>query len=177
MVHHVKRAEPYGDTRPWQTVSKMPASHARKGWNEARVGAQAMSDSATAIPVNLPSPVCRLGSRRARTGPRATRPLSHAACVCHTAPGKLSQACEGEWTGRRGRAWMKPRGPWKVADGASESEDGNAVHPGKMPLGAGPSPSGRPAQRSPANAQAVHGRTPVELEKWEGTLRDLTETD
>ena len=36
--------------------------------------------------------------------------------------------------------------------------------------GEGPSPLGRWDQRSPANAQAVHGEGTVELEKWEQTL-------
>ena len=79
MVHHLKRAEPYGKTRPWHTLSEMPASHARNGWNEARGGASAMIYIVMAIQVNLPSPVCRLGSRRARTGQPGTRHLHHAA--------------------------------------------------------------------------------------------------
>src|SRR5215813_9580293 len=39
--------------------------------------------------------------------------------------------------------------------------------------GKGPSPLERLEQRYPANAQAVHGWTPVELEKCEGTLRGV----
>src|SRR5215813_15310089 len=37
--------------------------------------------------------------------------------------------------------------------------------------GKGPSPLERLEHRYPANAQVVHGWTPVELEKCEGTLR------
>ena len=115
---HKKRASPYGKTRPWHPLSMRPARPARHGWNEARVGARAMFDIATAIPVNLSYPVCRLGSRRERTGQPGTRHLPHSACVFHAAHGKFSKECEGEWTGRKGRPWMKLRCPWKVADGA-----------------------------------------------------------
>ena len=39
MVHHLKRVEPYGKRSPWHTLSEMPASHARNGWSDTRVGA------------------------------------------------------------------------------------------------------------------------------------------
>ena len=42
MVHPLKRAEPYGETRPWHTLSPMPASEARNGCSEARGGVKAM---------------------------------------------------------------------------------------------------------------------------------------
>ena len=79
MVHHLKRAEPYGKTRPWHTLSNMPASEARHCWSEARVGARAMVDIATALQVNLTYPVGVLGSRRERMGQPVTRHLHHAA--------------------------------------------------------------------------------------------------
>ena len=79
MVHHVKRGEPYGKRSPWQTLSERPASHARKGWSDPRVGASARFAIAMALQVNLTSPGERLGSRRARMGPRVTRHLPHAA--------------------------------------------------------------------------------------------------
>ena len=41
MVHHLKRAEPDGNRSPWHTLSEMPASQARNGWSDARVGASA----------------------------------------------------------------------------------------------------------------------------------------
>jgi hypothetical protein len=54
-------------------LSEMPASHARNGWRDTRVGASARSDIARALQVNLTYPGESLGSRRARMGPRATR--------------------------------------------------------------------------------------------------------
>ena len=57
MVNHVKRVEPYGKRRPWQTLSEMPASHTRNGWSDARVGASAMQGMVLAIQGNLPYPV------------------------------------------------------------------------------------------------------------------------
>ena len=77
MVNHLKRAEPYGKTRPWHTLSEMPASHARNGWSDARVGASARVCIVMAVQVNLSYPVCRLGSRKERMGPPATRHLLH----------------------------------------------------------------------------------------------------
>lgn len=44
---------------------------------------------------------------------------------------------------------------------------------GEGPEGEG----GETVQRYPANAQAVHGEGTVELAKWEGTLRVITEKD
>ena len=140
LVHHVKRASPSGATRPWPPVSTMPASQAHHGWNAARGGARAMSCIATALQGNLPSPVGRLGSRRERTGQPATRPLHHAACVFHTAHGKLLSGGSGRWTGGRGRPRTTSRCLRGVADGAVEAEDGHAVHTGMSPHGAGPSP-------------------------------------
>jgi hypothetical protein len=67
--------------------------------------------------------------------------------------------------------------PQEVADGASESAHGKAVHTGHLPHGEGPELAERPDQRSPAHAQAVHGEGTVELEQGEGTLRARTETD
>ena len=57
MVHHLKRVEPYGKRSPWHTLSEMPASHARNGWSDARVGASAMHCIVMAIQVNLTYPV------------------------------------------------------------------------------------------------------------------------
>ena len=79
MVMHQKRAEPYGNRSPWHTLAAMPASHARNGWNDARGGASAMIFIVMAIQVNLPSPVCRLGSRKERMGQPDTRHLHHSA--------------------------------------------------------------------------------------------------
>ena len=97
MVHHLKRAEPYGKRSPWQTLSEMPASHARNGWSDASVGARAMRCLATALQGTLTYPVGVLGSRRARMGPPATRHLHHAVCVFSTEHGRLREGCEGEW--------------------------------------------------------------------------------
>ena len=117
MVHHVKRAEPYGKMSPGHTLSKMPASHARNGWSATRGGASTMLDIGMAIQVNLPSPVCRLGSRRARMGPPVTRHLQHAVCVFHDDHGKLPAGCAGEWEGGQGDPNAPPM-PQEVADGA-----------------------------------------------------------
>ena len=65
---HKKRAEPFGKTSPWQTLSEMPVSQARNGWSEARVGAGARLSKATALQVHLSYPGGRLRSRRARMG-------------------------------------------------------------------------------------------------------------
>ena len=117
MVKHLKRAEPYGDTSPWHTLSAMPASHARNWWSETRVGARAMFCSAQALQVNLLSPGGRLGSRRARMGQPVTRHLHHAVGVCHDEHGKLPEGCEGEWDGGKGDPNETPM-PQDVADGA-----------------------------------------------------------
>ena len=93
-----------------------------------------------ALQVNLTDPVCRLGSRRARTGQPATRHLHHFAGVYHTEHGKLLSGCAGKWTGERGRPWTTSRCPQEVAEGASEAESGKAGHTGPMPPGEGPSP-------------------------------------
>src|SRR5438034_5223461 len=119
---------------------------------------------ATALQGNLTDPVGRLGSRRARTGPPATRHLPPSGCVFHAEHGKLRAGCEGRWTGGRGRPRTTSRCLSAVADGAEESEDGNAVHTGNTPHGEGPSPvEVRRTKRSrrtkdPAHAQAVHAR-------------------
>src|SRR5215813_4945474 len=52
-----------------------------------------------------------------------------------------------------------------------------ATHTRRRTGGEGPEPAARPDQRSPANAQAVHGEGPVELAKGAGTLRVRTEKD
>ena len=72
---------------------------------------------ATAIQVNLIYPVCRLGSRRERTGQPATRHLTHALCVFHDEHGKLPAGCEGEWEGGKGDPNETPM-PQEVAERA-----------------------------------------------------------
>ena len=73
--------------------------------------------------------------------------------------------------GKSGRETpTKRQGPHGESDGAEESAHGKAVYTGSPPHGEGPSPVKRGKQRSPVNAQAVHGWTPVELAKWEPTL-------
>ncbi len=57
MVNHLKRAEPYGKRSPWQTLSEMPASHARNDWSDTKVGASAICVLVMAIQVNLTYPV------------------------------------------------------------------------------------------------------------------------
>ena len=66
-----------------------------------------MCGMAMAIQGNLPSPVWRLGSRSERTGQPATRHLHHAAGVFPAEHGKLSQECQGQWTGGKGRPRTK----------------------------------------------------------------------
>ena len=88
---------------------------------------------ALAIQGNLPSPVCGLGSRTARTGQPAPRHLHHGVGVFHAAHGQLLSGCSGRWTGGRGRPRTTSRGLRGVADGAEESEDGHAVPPGRCP--------------------------------------------
>jgi hypothetical protein len=55
----------------------------------------------------------------------------------------------------------------------AQSEPRKAGHTRMRTAGEGPSPLERWEQRYPANAQAVHGWTPVELEQWEQTLHGL----
>jgi len=53
----LKRVEPYGKRSPWQTLSEMPASHARNEWSDTKVGASAIGVLVMAIQVNLTYPV------------------------------------------------------------------------------------------------------------------------
>ncbi len=111
-----------------------------------------------------------LGSRRARKGWSANRPLPDVGAVQHGEHGKRRSAGAGRGSGGRGSPRTQSRCWRGGADGAEESEDGHAVPRGPLPLGAGPEPSERLAQRSPANAQAVHGGIPGELAQCAGTL-------
>ena len=92
---------------------------------------------AMAIQGNLTSPVCCLGSRRARTGQPVTRHLTHAMCVFHDEHGKLPAGCQGEWEGGKGDPNDTPM-PQEVAERASESEDGKAVYTRMRTDGEGP---------------------------------------
>ena len=109
MVHHLKRAEPYGKRRPWPPWSAMPASHARHGWRDARGGARARGDLATALQAHLADPGGVPGSRSARRGPPVTRHLTHAVCVDDTEHGRLREGGQGAWTGGKGDPNDTPR--------------------------------------------------------------------
>ena len=85
IVHHVKRASPYGKRRPWHTLSTMPASHAGHGWSDTSVGARTRRGLAMALQANLPDPVRVWGAAERGSGPRAPRHLTHAVGVFHTA--------------------------------------------------------------------------------------------
>ena len=85
IVHHVKRASPYGKRRPWHTLSTMPASHAGHGWSDTSVGARTRRGLAMALQANLPDPVRVWGAAERGWGPRAPRHLTHAVGVFHTA--------------------------------------------------------------------------------------------
>src|SRR5262245_45890216 len=95
----------------------MPASHTRNGWSDARVGASTRVDLVLALQANLPYPVCRLGSRRARLGKRATRHRNHAVCVLHTAHGRWWEGGQGEWEGGKGDPNETPRPSRRVGWG------------------------------------------------------------
>ena len=72
---------------------------------------------AMAIQVNLPSPVCRLGSRRERMGQPGTRHLHHSVCVIHTQHGRLLEGWEGEGEGGKGDPNETPRPSRRVGWG------------------------------------------------------------
>ena len=73
----------------------------------------------------------------------------------------------------RGKRLTKARCLRGESAGAEESAHGKAVYTRMRTEGAGPEPVRRGDQRSPGNAQAVHGWTLVELAKGEPTLHGL----
>ena len=92
---------------------------------------------------------------RADGARRAPRPLHRCVCVCHAEHGQPPEACQGTGTVGRGRARTQSRCLRGVAEGASESADGQAVHTGMRTPGAGPSPGECWRRReSPAQAPA-----------------------
>ena len=94
-----------------------------------------------AVQVNLPYPVCRLGSRKERMGPPATRHLHHSVCVIHIEHGRLLEGCQGEWEGGKGDPNDTPmpsrRVGWgRVVRGRSRRPHGESS-PRRRPLACG----------------------------------------
>ena len=154
LVHHGQRAEPSGDTSPWQTLAARPARPTRQGGREPSGGARAMCGMAQALQVPRPSSGGSLGSRSARMGPPGTRHRQQAVGVCPGAHGQRPAGCAGAGAGGQGAPNDTPR-PQAVADGAEESEAGQAVSTRRRPAGAGPAPADSRAPRDPAHAAAV----------------------
>ena len=85
---HWQRASPSGQRRPGPPWSAMPARHARHAGSAPRGGASARRGRGRARPGTRPAPAGCLGRRRARTGPRATRPLPQAVYGIQAAHGR-----------------------------------------------------------------------------------------
>jgi len=122
-------------------LSEMPASHARNGRSDARIGARARRCRAMALQGNLPSPGGALGSRRARMGPPGTRHLTHSVWVFYTEHGRLREGWEGAWDGGKGDPNETPRPSRRVGGGRGvctrESRGHQDEDGGRRPLAFG----------------------------------------
>ena len=163
----MKRASPSGTRSPWQTWSEMPASHARQGWSDTRVGASARRS--VGWPGRPPCPPLPGAWGAAERGwgreYHATSPMPLESSMLHTG----AFAGEGKARGTEARETPTKRpSPPGESDGASSSAHGPAVDTRMRTEGDGPEPVGRrrtkrkPRTQYPAHAPAVPS--------WEGML-------
>ena len=136
---HWQRASPSGQRRPGPPWSAMPARHARHAGSAPRGGASARRGRGRARPGTRPAPAGCLGRRRARTGPRATRPLPQAVYGIQAAHGRRREGWEGEWAGGQGAPNDPPRPARRVGGGRGGGGRSRRPH-GAGPQGAGPAP-------------------------------------